>query len=274
MHIERIVFLDASPGVDIERRLDRRLVASAAAPSAPARAAGCTRARGDRRTARAEGDAPGRGRRRRSLLPNDVRDDRTDRVALPVHLQRSATADEEDAPVLDPVGHVDLAVGKGHEEVVVQPRDRKRVRDHFAIRVRDREKRPARRGLERDLVVGVHEPVRDVDVMRAPIADHAAAVGVPRAEPQARGLERPLGRVQLPQIPVQPGRDRLLRLLHTRVGPGLHDRHVRDCPERAGVDDLLGLREMIPAALVRADLDDLLALLVGVEHRVDPRDAV
>ena len=32
--------------------------------------------------------------------------------------------------------------------------------------------------------------------------------------------------------------------------------------------------EVIPAALLRADLDDLLALLVGVEHRVDARNVV
>ena len=123
-------------------------------------------------------------------------------------------------------------------------------------------------------VVGVHEPVRDVDVVRAPVGDEAAAVLVPRAEAEAGRLERPLRRRALPHVPVETGRNRLLGFLRPRVGAGLHDADVRDVAEHAAVEDLLGLGEVIPAALLRADLDDLLALLVGVEHRVEPLDRV
>ena len=49
---------------------------------------------------------------------------------------------------------------------------------------------------------------------------------------------------------------------------------VGDVAEHAAVENLLGFDEVVPAALLRADLDDLLALLVGLEHRVDARNRV
>ena len=97
---------------------------------------------------------------------------------------------------------------------------------------------------------------------------------VPGAEPQARRLEGTLRRVELPEIPVEACRHGLLRLFRARVAPGLHDRHMHDRPERAGVDDFFCFREVIPAALLRADLNDLRALLIGVEHGIDAGNAV
>ena len=123
-------------------------------------------------------------------------------------------------------------------------------------------------------MIGAHEPVGNIYVVRAPVGDQAAAVLVPRAEAEAARLESPLGRRTLPHVPVETGRNRLLGLLGTRVRPGLHDADVGDVAQDAAVDDLLGLGEMIPASLLRADLDDLFALLIGVEHRVEPHDRV
>jgi hypothetical protein len=49
---------------------------------------------------------------------------------------------------------------------------------------------------------------------------------------------------------------------------------LRDVPEHAAIEQLLGFHEVVPAALMGADLDDLLAFLVGIEHRVDACDGV
>ena len=184
-------------------------------------------------------------------------------------------ADEEHAPAFEVVlGARHFAVGEGHEELVVLPGDREGVGHLFGIGVGHREERAGRRRLDRHLLVGVHEPVGHVDVVRAPVGHQPAAVVVPGAESETARLERLLRRGPLPHVPVEPRRHRLLGFLRPRVRARLDDVDVRDVAEDAAVEDLLRFHEVIPAALLRADLDDLLALPVGVEHRVQPRHRV
>ena len=207
-----------------------------------------------------------------------MRHDRAHRPALSIHLQRASRTDEEDAPVLELVLagriHVDLRVGEGHDEVVVLPRDRKRVLHLLGVRIRHGEERAGRRRPDRHFAVGIHEPVGDVDVMRAPVGDEAAAVVVPAAPGQPAWLERLSWRRPLESFPVQPRGNRLLRFLRPRVRPGLDDDDMGDRAERAAVEIRLGVLEMIPASLLRADLHDLLAFLIRGEHRIDPGDRV
>src|SRR3954454_16410111 len=136
MDVERIVLLDAAAWVHVNLRFDRRKVTAATGTASPTGATGATRASwSDRRPTGPERHASGRWRRWRPHLVADGSHDRAHRVALAIHLQRRAVADEEHAPVLDRIVRVRFTVGERHEEVVVEPRDRIRVRDLFRIRV-------------------------------------------------------------------------------------------------------------------------------------------
>ena len=75
----------------------------------------------------------------------------------------------------------------------VQPGDRKRVGHLLRICVGDREERARGRGLQRDLGIGVHEPVRNIDVMRAPVGDQTAAVPYQARNPRRLGLNGRFG---------------------------------------------------------------------------------
>ena len=111
-------------------------------------------------------------------------------------------------------------------------------------------------------------------MVRTPVRHQSSAVVVPCAESEPAWLERLLRRRPLPHIPIEARRHRLLGLLRPRVRPGLDDIDVGDVAEDAAVEDLLRFHEVIPAALLGPDLDDLLALTVGVEHGVQPRHRV
>src|SRR3954463_634468 len=99
MHVQRIVFLDATSRIHIHFGFDRRKVgcrATAATPpatAAPATARTAARSAGcDRHATRAERHATRRRWRRRTLLANPRSDHRMDLPALAVHLHPAAVA--------------------------------------------------------------------------------------------------------------------------------------------------------------------------------------
>src|SRR5688500_14484184 len=103
--------------------------------------------------------------------------------------------------------------------------------------------------------------------MNTPVGNESPTVVPPPAPAQAPLLERPPGRGPLEQLPVESLRDGHFRFGRRAVAAaGKLDHRVRDLPQLAVLHDLRGFLEVSPRALLRAELDDALGALVGVER--------
>ena len=176
---------------------------------------------------------------------------------VPTTMDEQAAARAEEVVALPAelrIGHD--GIRERHDEFRVLPGHHDRVRrllvigivEVHVLRSRAREQRPD--------VLRVQIPQRDVRQVHAPIGDEAAAVIPPAAPPGLPALLVGVPRRgPLKQVPIEAGRRLRLRLRRPAVPvSAVHENGVRDRAELAGLDDLRGLLEMLPRALLRPDL--------------------
>ena len=130
--------------------------------------------------------------------------------------------------------------------------------------------------LDRPRVLGVHRPVRGVEVVRAPARDHAGtellAAQPARAVVALLGVDALLGVVDVrrraePRLVIQVLRHRHLRLVVARRVAGQADVHRLQLADAAVADELGRVAELRRRTLLAADLEDAAAALDGVAER-------
>ena len=111
--------------------------------------------------------------------------------------------------------------------------------------------------------------LRDVDVVRAPVGDHAAAK-FPGVTPFREVIVQPAGREHravgheragpAPHLPIEAGLERLLRLVERRRGIAEGNMHRVDPAKDTIAHQLRGDAKFLRGTLLRADLEDAIRL--------------